>query len=201
MVADDAGRPLTGAQITVYPFIFGAGGSPTPSASTDARGFYEVGFEGMEDAGGSIGTVIARREGYELDGAFLGRRTPADTVRNFRLYPVKRIVPGESVTITVNPGDPPCGFDWEWVCRTVRLVPATSGTLAFSLITHSGGSQTGLQVTTPQPPGIPFRPVCCSSQVSVAVTGGREVIAEIFVSWTTTDAHSFTLQTTLTPQG
>src|SRR5215510_14874906 len=134
---DDDGRPVTGARVTVYPFIFGAGGGEV-STTTDVRGFYEIAFDAMQDAVGGVGSVVARRDGHELDGHYLSRPS-AQIVHNFRLYRVRRIAPDASVTVTVLPEDPPCGYEWEWVCRTVRIVPMSPRTPRFSLFPYSAG--------------------------------------------------------------
>lgn len=191
---DEEGRAVTGATVSVFPFVFG--GNPTSkTATTDARGSYQIEFEAMQDSIGSVGYVGAQRDGYQRDGHIL--RPGTDILQNLRLYRIRRVTAGEAVAVTVLPNDPPCGFDDEWVCRIFRLTAASSGRLQVSLEKHTGGPSTGLEVSIAQPPGTPFRPICCSHEVSVPVSAGQEISVSVLAVWTTTETHSFTLRTSL----
>ncbi len=160
---------------------------------TDSAGRYQAEFEAMRDAVGGVGGSFAEQPGYETHRRYLGPRASQDMTQNFHLYRIRRITPGDSVTLTVRPDEPMCGFDSEWVCRTVRIVANKAGKLTLSLTSHDRQSETGLEVIE----GSPFRPKCCSQTVTMDVAVGAEVLANPLVRWETQVDHSFTLLTRL----
>jgi hypothetical protein len=194
VATDDDGRPVAGARVTIRPFIFGQ--SPPPIVTTtDAAGFYRVEFEGMRDAVGGLGTVLAEQPGHENHWRYLGPSFPQEIIRNFHLYRVKQIRPGEPVSVIVRPDDSACGLDDEWVCRTVRIAAPQGGILKLTLVAHNPQDQTGLEVLERAPSGGFVQRRCCSAEASLHVSAGAEVIANILVWWSTTATHSFTLGT------
>ena len=195
---DDDGRPVPGVRVTLAPWKFGQV-PPRISLVTDARGFYEAQFEAMRDAVGGVGNAVAEQSGYETHAHYLGPAVPQEITQNFHLYRIRRITPGESVALVVRPDDPSCGFDDEWVCRRVRIVAARAGTLTIILTSQNPQDQTGLEVTESVPPGVPFRPKCCSPEVSVKVDAGAEMVANVLVWWETKVNHAFTLATAFEP--
>jgi hypothetical protein len=197
VATDEDGRPVAGATITIAPWKFGE--SPPPIVlTTDAAGRYVAEFEAMRDAVGGVGNSVAEQPGHETHRHYLGPAAPQDIAQNFHLYRVRRIAPGESVALTVRPDDPSCGIDDEWVCRTIRIVAQRTGTLAITLTSHNPQDATGLEVIERVPPGGPFRPKCCSPEVTLSVAAGAEVIANVLAWWATKVDHSFTLATRFT---
>jgi hypothetical protein len=170
------------------------------STTTDISGRYAISFEAMRDAVGGVGSIRAEQAGYETDGRYLGPSMPQEILQNLHLYRIRRIAPGESVSLTVLPDDTSCGSESEWTCRTVRIVASRAGTLTLALTSHNPQSQTGLEVIERVPPGVPFRPRCCSPNVTLEVNPGAEVVANILIEWTTKVSHSFTLTTSLLPR-
>ena len=182
--------------MTIRPFMFGQ--SPPPiTTTTDASGFYRVELQAMRDTVGGVGSVLAEQPGHENHWRYLGPSIPQEITQNFHLYHVKRIAPGERVSVIVRPDDTACGFDGEWVCRTVRITASQAGTLRVTLVSHSPRDETGLEVYERVPAGVPTRRRCCSAEVFLDVGAGAEVVANMMVWWTTTVSHSFTLNTSL----
>jgi hypothetical protein len=149
----------------------------------------------MRDTVGGVGSALAEELGHENHWRYLGPSFPEEITQNFHLYQVKRIAPGERVSVIVRSDDTACGFDCEWVCRTVRITASQAGTLKVTLVSHSPQDQTGLEAYERVPAGVPVRRRCCSAEVSLDVGAGAEVVANILVWWTTKVSHSFTLNT------
>ena len=159
---------------------------------TDSAGRYQAEFEAMRDAVGGVGGSFAEQPGYETQAlprpeSVAGHDAELPFVSHqanhaWRLRHVDRA-----------PDEPMCGFDSEWVCRTVRIVANKAGKLTLSLTSHGRQSETGLEVIE----GSPFRPKCCSQTVTMDVAVGAEVLANPLVRWETQVDHSFTLLTRL----
>lgn len=195
---DDDGRPVPAAHITMRPFTYPQADAAL-STATDATGFYRFDFMAMRDAVGGVGSAMAERDGYESDSRYIGPRAASEIAQDFRLYRIRKITPGESVSLTVQPDDPSCGFDDEWVCRTVRITIAAAGTLTATLVSQDARAQTGLQIVVPcRGPCLPTS--CCGLEQSREVPAGTEVLARILLWWTATDRHSFTLRTSFIRQ-
>lgn len=154
----------------------------------------------MRDAVGGVGSLRAEQPGHETDGRYLGPAMHEESIQNLHLYRIRRINPGETVSLVVRADDTFCGFEFEWVCRTVRITAAQPGTLTITLVAHNATDETGLEVIERVPAGVPFRPRCCSPQVSLEVGAGAEVIANLLVYWMTKTTHSFTLSTSFVGQ-
>ena len=195
-VTDDEGRPVVGAKVTIAPWKFGEL-LPQLILTSDAAGTYRADFQAMRDAVGGVGNSFAEQAGHETHRRYLGPRVPQEITQNFHLYRVRHIAPGDSVALTVRPDDPSCGFDAEWVCRTVRITATRAGTLTIRLTSHSPQDATGLEVIERVPAGVPFRPKCCAPEVTMAVAAGAEVMANALAWWDTKANHSFTLVTSL----
>jgi hypothetical protein len=198
VATDDDGRPVPGANVTIAPWKFGPV-APRIFLATDAAGFYRAEFEAMRDAVGGVGNVVVEHSGYENNARYLGPAVPQEMTQNFHLYRIRRIAPGESVALTVRPNDPSCGFDGEWICRTVRIITPRAGTLTVTLTSHNPQNETGLEVFQRVPAGVSFRPRCCARHVEIEAEAGAEVVANVLVWWDTKAPHAFTLTTGLLP--
>ena len=194
VASDEDGRPVAGAMVTIRPFIVGQ--SPPPiTTTTDAGGSYRVEFEGMKDAVGGVGSALAELPGRERHWRYLGPNFSQEIVHNFHLYRIRRIRPGELVTVVVRPDDTACGLDDEWVCRTVRVTAPQDGTLKVTLVSHNASNQTGLEVYEGPFSATSRTRRCCAPEAVLRVGAGAEVVANILVWWTTETSHSFTLET------
>jgi hypothetical protein len=100
----------------------------SPAALTDAAGVYKIAFTANPWNEGSSGRAAARAEliadGYEWYYRTIFATGP-QLVENFRLHPLQRIAPGESVVLPMAPDDGLCVTELSWtlatVCRTVRV--------------------------------------------------------------------------------
>jgi hypothetical protein len=194
IATDDHGQPVAGATVAIRPFILGQ--SPPPIVTTtDAAGTYRVEFDGMRDAVGGAGGAVVELPGHETYYRYLGPGVPQDIVQNIHLYRIKHIRPGEPVSLIVRPDDTACGFDDEWVCRRVRVIAPHDGRLTVTLVSQNPQDRTGLEVYEGPPPGRFNSNRCCSSEVSLSVRAGVEVIVNVLVWWSTKTSHSFTLET------
>jgi hypothetical protein len=199
IATDDDGRPVPNANITVYPYVFGTSVAPA-HGMTDGSGFYNVGFNAMRDAVGGIGGAAADKAGYEHDGRYLFDARTQDVVQNFHLYRIWRINPGMSVSVTVLPDDPFCGFDDEWRCRTLRITAPADGVMKVEALPKGTAVvATGLELYVPcRACLLPRR--CCSPSASIPVAVGEEVVANILVFEATKESQSFTVGTSFEKQ-
>jgi len=138
---------------------------------------------------------VAEQSGRERYWRYLGPGVPQETIQNLHLYRIQRIRPGERVSLIVRPNDTACGLDDEWVCRTVRVTAPQDGMLKVALASHTPVDRTGLEVYDGPFPGPSRVRHCCAPEVSVRVTAGAEVFANVLVWWTTETNHLFTLDT------
>src|SRR5262245_35899677 len=77
VATDDDGRPVTGAKVSIRPFVFGQS-PPAIITSTDSAGFYRVEFEGQRDAAGGVGGAIAELPDHERHWRYLGPSYPQE---------------------------------------------------------------------------------------------------------------------------
>jgi Carboxypeptidase regulatory-like domain len=177
VVMDDASVPVPGATITVYPFF----GIPEPSPVTviaDANGRYIVTFLGNMAA-----AVAARRDGFERAYVSAGVTVGATEVRtDITMYSVLRITAGESLRVLV-PAASVCGLEDEFLCRTVRVVAPSTGTLLLSVTAESASTRAGIGLTSVAWPRIPRYP-CCGAEVRQTVSAGDEIVTAVMIPWT-----------------
>src|SRR5262245_39128009 len=119
MVVDERGAGLADVTMTFDTY------SGTIKAVTNGSGSYDVTIDPW--IGGV--SVDLRKPGQEPALHFIQLGFGEDATRNLRFYPILRVDPGRSLGLTVGAGDPACGVDWEFVCRTVRFASATKGTV------------------------------------------------------------------------
>ena len=178
VVVDDERAPIVGATVTVRPYATVPMPAPVVTA-TDSAGRYDVTFVGNLTA-----TVQAERDGYERTLQYADVVVNAVTVtKNLRLRRVIRIMAGDSRSLVLAPDDPACGFDDEWICRTIRVTATRAGTLALDVTADDGNLRPALGIGSIAWPTIPPYP-CCPRQSTQAVAGGDEVIANIMLPWT-----------------
>jgi len=179
MVVDERGAGLADVTMTFDTY------SGTIKAVTNGSGSYDVTIDPW--IGGV--SVDLRKPGQEPALHFIQLGFGEDATRNLRFYPILRVVPGQSLKLSVGTGDPACGLDWEFVCRTVRFTSATKGTVTLEATPEREGVQLGLALTTE------FWPKINSSVLSVPITPGEERSINVLLWWQTTATEGFTLRT------
>jgi hypothetical protein len=200
VTTDDDGNPVAGANITIQPYQ--AKSVPSVSVVTDERGSYSIDVDALRYFGndGWVATSRTDKSGYEPTTSYIYpvSGTSLTAVQNVHLYRIRRIAAGASLSLTVLPDDPFCGFSDEWRCRTVRIAAAIDGIMSIEVVpTESAAGQTGLEMFVPVSVGSPpYR--CCSRTASFPVTAGTEVVANILIEWTARNSQSFTLTTSMT---
>src|SRR5262245_25059405 len=183
MVVDDRGVGL--ADVTM---AFGTYNG-TVNVGTDGTGRYDVTVDPW--IGGV--SVDLRKPGHEPATHFIQVGFGEDATRNLRFYPILRTAPGQSLRLSVGVGDPACGLDWEFVCRTVRLTSTTTGTVTVEAIPDREGIQLGLASATD------FWPRINTSVLSLPITSGEERSVNVLLWWATTATEGFTLITSFDP--
>lgn len=120
---------------------------------------------------------------------------------DFHLYRVRYITAGESLALTIAPGDSLCfnnvrdfpGLGPDYVCRTVRVVALAAGVLTIEAISSSDGTRPNLAVETVNVP-LQWR---IEYPASIPVTAGTEVMANIEMATPLLDRQSYLLTSTL----
>lgn len=140
IATDDDGAPATGATVTVS---VNAPDPPHPrstSTVTDARGSYSVDVDASYTGPNvAFALVNADSPGHDSFVDYLFPGSDSQNTRkifiskNLHLYRITRITAGESIAVTVVPGDTVCGLSADdLVCRTVHIVIPTDGMLTAS---------------------------------------------------------------------
>jgi hypothetical protein len=178
--------PIAGATVRISTTAFAlASGRFTTQA--DSSGKYSL---SAQQGDGSIWFVSAN--GYENDFQFV--RTFS---QDFHLYPLERLTAGGSTVVTIAPTDSLCVNNVQddptlgpnFVCRTVRVMVATDGTLTVEAIPTQGSARPGLEVE----PG----ENCCQNPTSIPVTAGTDVMVNVEMSAESTTSQSFMLNTSI----
>ena len=177
VVTDDASVGVPGVTITVHPFI-AIPEPPAVTTTTDASGRYIVTFDGNATA-----AVAAERDGFERAYQSAAVTVGATQVRSdITVHQVLRITAGESLCVVV-PAGPVCGLEGEFLCRPVRVVAPTAGTLLLSVTAETASSQPGIGLTSVKYPQIPQYP-CCNATIRRTVSAGDEIVAAVTIPWT-----------------
>jgi hypothetical protein len=214
MATDDDGAPVTNAKVSVE-FVGGQvlGATKQVLGATDGAGSYHldftaaVSFIGEPFPEGVAAFAWVDKPGYEGDVQYI-RATGPTLSSQFHMHLSKRIAAGESTLVTVGPGDPVCynnGQDDhpmpppnEWVCRAVLVVVPVDGTLTVEAIpTQPGEPLSGLEIQDDNHWQISYR----EPRLSIPVTAGTEVLANVEIPWGSAGPLSFTLRTSLAAQG
>ncbi len=163
-VVNEAGAPVIGGLLT---FLTPAG---QPKTVTDSIGHYQIGIAGGQNFG-----ARAEMDGYEStyrDDYF----TAGPGVLNFRLFRTLRVTAGDSVHVGITSDGSVCGFDDEWLCRTVGVAIGGTGTLNVSV---AGDDHSTLAAVTTNQRYYPL-------QMSVPVAAGQEVSVQVLLPWSGT---------------
>jgi hypothetical protein len=196
LVSDDAGKPLPSIVVTMRHWVGGL--IQSPAALTDTAGAYTIRFT-ANPWNSSSGPAAARAE-LIADGYEWYYRTVLATgprlVENFRLHPVHRITPGQSVALPLAPDDGECVSGLSWtvaICRTVRVT------------TQAGGSMM-VQATSQGDAGQPLVSVCCVSgddragnPLTLPVAAATEFTVEVGLTGGFTTTQPVVVTTAFTP--
>ncbi len=165
------------------------------SAVTDASGKYSV--SGLLDAGGGSDFTYVSAADYVSDYRYI-----RSSSQDVRLNRIQRITAGESKIITVAPEDTLCfnnmqdtpGLGRDYLCRSVRIVALTAGTLTIEAVSTQDGARPPLEVE------VADEPVDWSLQnpKSFQVAAGTEVAVNVEMSAASTTSQSFTVMTSIT---
>jgi hypothetical protein len=150
------------------------------AALTDVAGAYKIAFTANPWTEGSRGRVAARAELIADEYEWYYRTifaTGPQLVENFRLHPLQRIAPGESVVLPMAPDDGMCVTELSWtlatVCRTLRVTAQANGSMTVQAISQGNAGQ-------------PLVSVCCVSgndragnPVTLPVTAATELTVEV----------------------
>jgi len=165
------------------------------SAVTDASGKYFV--SGLLDAGGGSDFTYVSAADYVSDYRYIRSST-----QDVRLNRIQRMTAGESRIITVAPDDTLCfnnmqdtpGLGPDYLCRSVRIVALTAGTLTIDAVSTQDGAHPSLEVE------VAAEPVDWSLQnpKSFQVAAGTEVVVNVEMSAASTTSQSFMVMTSIT---
>jgi len=195
----------TSAPISGVTVVFS---SPAMYATTDSSGKYS--FTALPASALSRAVVWAsdRRPGagaaptdkYEPDFRYYRSAS-----QNFHLYRIQRITAGDSTVVTVAPDDTLCvnnvqdSPDWDYVCRSVRVVAPSDGVMTLEAVSTQDGARPSLEAETAGGDG-----PCCAERLenptSIQVTAGTEVVVHVEMVLGSTTSQSFTLTTSLARQ-
>jgi hypothetical protein len=203
---DDDGKPVANAAVN-FLFLVGLESYAQASGVTDGSGFYRVRFSAVLGALASGATAVATfvKPGYDGDTRWF-RPTGHDTSQtlNFHTYRSRQISAGESIVVSIAPGDALCNFaidafDPDYVCRIVHVVAPSDGIMRLEVLATEGGAPPRLEVVigAPGQPGYSLR---VESPTSIPVTAGTEVPAMVEMRLPSTSSQTFTLKTSMRPQ-
>ena len=194
IVTDDDGSPVTGAMVTIRPFVDGRNSASPVLGMTDGSGFYSIDFDANRyGAGSGVASVKAARPGYDPSHNYLiPTSATQDVSQNVRIYRIKQVIAGESTVLTVLPGDTLCGDNHQFVCRTVHIAAPADGLTTLEVVPTPSATNAGLEILGQ---GSAYH--CCAVTDRISVTAGTEVVANIGMWGTSTASQSFVFNTSL----
>jgi hypothetical protein len=165
------------------------------SAVTDASGRYSV--SGLLDAGSGYDFTYVSAADYVNDYHYI-----RSSSQDVRLNRIQRITAGESKIVTVAPNDTLCVNNMQDspssgqhdLCRSVRIVALTAGTLTIEAVSTQDGAHPPLEVE------VADEPVDWSLQnpKSFQVAARTEVAVNVEMGAASTTSQSFMLTTSMT---
>jgi hypothetical protein len=185
-VVDGANNPVADATLTFW-------SSPRLVVRSSANGAYDATV--LVRPPGRSTYVTVDKPGYEESDLPMEGDPAAISSHDLRLHQIERLAAGESVRMVVSPGDSTCGYHYGLVCRRVRVVSGSSGTLNME-VTSNGGDRFGV-VLGEGPWGFPAE---LEPRIVVPVTAGSEVIVNVGTG-SLAGPQGVTLVTTVTPAG
>jgi hypothetical protein len=164
--------------------------------TTDGSGNYSL--TGLLDAGRNGDFTFVSANNYASDYRYI--RGASQSVR---LYRITRITAGDSMVVTIAPDDTLCvnnvqdtlGLGQDYVCRSVRVVAPADGIMTLEALSTQAGARPGLEVET-----VGVSP-CCSERmgnpVSIPVTAGTEVVANVEMVYGSAASQSVVLNSSI----
>jgi len=185
VVTLDDGTPLANVDVWVDSAV--TNGSFTryqqTHSVTDTTGSYRVGFSAVPGSFGHDGAAAyvstRNQQHFDDDARYLRPATSAPSQRmNLTLHRGRQMAAGESLSITVSPGDPICGNDIQdsyndVVCRMVTIIVPADGILTIEALPEPGATLPGLEVQTSDD----SQERCCENTASIPVRAGMQVLA------------------------
>jgi len=183
--------------ITASP-ISGATVSINGRYRTTTNGSGRYSLTGLLDAGRNGDFTYVSANNYTSDYRYI-----RGTSQNVQLYRITRITAGDSTIVSVAPDDTLCvnnvqdtlGVGQDYVCRSVRVVAPANGVMTLEALSTQAGARPGLEVET-----VGVSP-CCSERVgnpvSIPVTAGTEVVANVEMVYGSAATQSFVLNTSI----
>jgi hypothetical protein len=181
LVLDTWGAPVSDVALTFHT----ARGAVT--AASDATGSFDVTVQPFSFGLG----VRLEKPGYEPAWRFISIRTGGEVVQNLRLHPPLRVAAGDPLPLSIRPDDPSCGFDDEFLCRTVRITAAKAGRLTVEIVPDRAEPKLALARSGDLFP----RPT--ASRLSLEITPNSETPVDVVVWWDTAVPVPFTLKTSV----
>jgi hypothetical protein len=182
-VLDTSDTPVPGASLTFNTF------RGPMTVMSDAAGSFDV----TVDTWISGLDVVMEKPGYERSGRWISVGAAGEVVHDLRLHRIVRVAAGDSLRLSIRPDDPTCGFDFEFLCRTVRITAASAGRLTAQVVPDRAGTQLGLALSSD------FIPRLSTSPLSMEVTAFSETSVNVLAWWQQADEQPFTLITSLNP--
>jgi hypothetical protein len=184
-VVDADGYAVPAATVTARPLNPAA----ILSTITDSGGNYNFTFE---HAPGffNVAPIYVEKVGYESVSRFVaGASTDVQVVR---VHPITSVAAGEILTLIVTSEDAFCGFDDEWLCRTVWVTTPTDGTLTAEVTGLNPATHPAVDLNRAF--ALPY-----SATRSIPVKAGARVRVDVLgLSWQSSARETFTVHTTLT---
>ena len=181
LVVDGSNTPVPGANVQLD------AGAGTFTAISDSAGVFAATFEQRWNGV----SISAMKAGYERTTRFERLDFAREATRNVRLHPILRLASGSSMRLAINPDDSYCGFDYEYMCRTVRVSAPTAGLLTVEAVADRAGA--AVRVTPP----FDFSPAGRSASFTWEVAANSETVVNVFVEWNTVAPETLTLNTKL----
>ena len=172
-VLDERGNGVAGATVLTF-------GTGNTRAQSDGDGRYRMDVP----EGSRLVEARVDHPGYERHERYLNL---VAAPQNFLLRDIIRMVPGESLQLSVTPDDSLYGFDLEFRRRTVRVTAPTHMQVEFEAVPDNPQFFEGIAVGV-----MPTYP-CCSSRQIVTLPAGQEVSVHGLMGWGATQPRTFTL--------
>jgi len=178
-VVDAQDTRVPGVALTFYSY------SGQVRTTSDADGFFDVTVDpwrfGLE--------VGMEKPGFESSSRFISVGPTTDVHFDLRLYPVVRVAPGESMRLSLQLNDPSCGFDFEYLCRTVRIASSARGTVTVEVVPDRSGAELGVALADL------FLSRTLTPRFSFEIAAGGERSIYVLLWFAAPQAETFTLKT------
>lgn len=160
-VVNETGAPVAAGMVTFEM------GFNQPKTVIDATGHYQI-----DIPAGQYFIGRAETDGYE--SSFRGAYFEAGPdVLNFRVFRTLRVTAGDSAHVAITSDGSICGFDDEWLCRTVHVSSTNAGILRLSVV---GDDPSMLASVTTNQHYYPLN-------AALPVVAGQDVDVQVLLPW------------------